>query len=188
MPAKRYFRAALSNAEELSKLATGKAGFTVNSTVSNKSTEQQVREEIAEKLGESFDTLAMAATAKNDTIESLVRTISELTTTNSALIATIKKLANQLERAQSKSGRNENNGASGGGASGDGASGNGRWPRWCNSDAYCFNCGYKLRRGHDSSTCNNGKWNPNHMKEATRQNTMGGSTANEGFGNAPNGK
>ena len=72
-----------------------------------------MREEIAEKLGESFDTLAMAATAKNDTIESLVKTISELTTTNSALTATIKNLANKLERAQSKSGRNENNGASG---------------------------------------------------------------------------
>ena len=125
----------------------------------------------------------MAATAKNDTIESLVKTISELTTTNSALTATIKKLANQLERSQSKSGRNKYNGASGGSANGYG-----KWPRWCNPDAYCFTCGYKLRRGHDSNTCNNGKGNPNHMKEATRQNTMGGSTANAGFGNAPNGK
>ena len=67
----------------------------------------------------------MAATAKNDTIESLVKTISELTTTKSALKATIKKLDNQLERAQSKSGQNEYNGASDGGASGGGASGGG---------------------------------------------------------------
>ena len=134
-------------------------------------------------MGESFDTLAMAATAKNEKIESLVKTIIKITTTNSALTATIKKLANQLERAQSKSGKNENNGASDGGGIGDG-----KWPCWSNPDAYCFTCGYKLRRGHDSSTCNNGKGNPNHMKEATRQNTMGGSTANAGFGNAPNGK
>ena len=42
-----------------------------------------------------------------------------------ALTATIKKLANQLERSQSKSGRNEYNGASGGGASGGGTSGGG---------------------------------------------------------------
>ena len=94
---------------------------------------------LQKKLGESFDTLAMAATAKNDTIESLVKTISELTTTNSALTATIKKLANQLEKAQIKNGPSENNGASGGGSSG-----NGRWPRWCNPDAYSFTCGYKL--------------------------------------------
>ena len=66
----------------------------------------------------------MAATAKNDTIESLVKTISELTTTNSELKVTIKKLANQLERSQSKSGRNEYNGARGGGASGEV-----KWPR-----------------------------------------------------------
>ena len=78
----------------------------------------------------------MAATAKNNTTESLVKTISELTTNNLALTGTIKKLANQLERSQSKSGRNEYNGASGGGASSDG-----KWHRWCNPDAYCFTCG-----------------------------------------------
>ena len=187
-PAKKYFRAALRNVEELSKITTGEAGLTANSAVANKSTKQQVREEIAEKLGESFDTLAMAATAKNDTIESLVKTISEITNTNSALTTTIKKLSNQLERSQSKNGQSENNSASGGGTSGDGASGGGRWPHWCAPNAYCFTCGYKLRKGHNSSTCNNGKGNPNHMKEATRQNTMGGSTENAGFGNAPNGK
>ena len=134
-------------------------------------------------MGESFDTLAMAATAKNDTIESLVKTISEITNTNSALTATIKKLVNQLERAKSKNGRSKNNSASGGGASGGG-----RWPHWCNPDVYCFTCGYKLQKGRDSNTCNNRKGNPNHMNEETRQNTMGGSMVNAGFGNAPNGK
>ena len=81
-PATKYFRAALSNVKETSKLTTGKAGLTANAAVANKSTEQQVCEDIAEKLGESFDTLAMVAKAKNDTIESLVKTISELTNTN----------------------------------------------------------------------------------------------------------
>ena len=98
----------------------------------------------------------MAAATKNYTIESLVKTISELTNTNSALTTTIKKLANQLERAQSKNGWSENNGASSGGASSGGA--------------------------------NNRKGNPNHIKEATRQNTMGGSKEFTGFGNTPNGK
>ena len=63
-PAKKYFRAAISNVEELKNLTTGEAGLTANTAVANKSTEQQVREEMAEKLGESFDTLEMAATAK----------------------------------------------------------------------------------------------------------------------------
>ena len=67
-PAKKYFRAAISDIEELNKLTTGEAGLTANAVVANKSTEQQVREEMAEKLGESFDTLALAAIAKNDTI------------------------------------------------------------------------------------------------------------------------
>ena len=111
-----------------------------------------------------------------------------MTSTNSSLTATIKKLTSQLEKSQSKSGQNEHNGASGGGTSGGGASGEARCPRWCNPDAYCFTCGYKLQRDHDSTNCHIGRENPNHKKEATRQNTMGGSTANAGFGNAPNGK
>ena len=67
---KNCFRVALSDVKKLSKLSTGEAGLTANSAVAIKSTEQQVREEIAEQLGDSFDTLAMAAMAKNDTIES----------------------------------------------------------------------------------------------------------------------
>ena len=43
-PAKKYFRAALSDVEKLSKLTTGEAGLTSNAAVANKSTEQQVRE------------------------------------------------------------------------------------------------------------------------------------------------
>ena len=108
-PAKKYFRVAISNVEELNKLTTGEAGLTANAVVANKSTEQQVREEMAEKLGESCDTLAMAATEKNETIESLIKTISELTSTNSELTATIKKLANQLYRAHSKNMRSDDN-------------------------------------------------------------------------------
>ena len=63
-PAKKYFRAVISDVDELNKLTTGEAGLTENAAVADKSTEQQVREEMAEKLGESFDTLDMAATAK----------------------------------------------------------------------------------------------------------------------------
>ena len=114
-PAKKYFRAEISNVEDLRKLTASEAGLAANAEVANKSTEQQVREEMAEKLIESFDTLAMAATAKNNTIESMIKTIIKLTSTNLELTATIKKLANQLERAQSKNRRSENTNASNGG-------------------------------------------------------------------------
>ena len=78
-PVKKYFRASISNVKELKKLTTGEAGLTSNAAVADKNTEQQVREEMAEKLGESFDTLTMAATKKNDTIESLIKMIRDLT-------------------------------------------------------------------------------------------------------------
>ena len=135
---------------------------------------------MAEKLGESFDTLAIAATAKNDTIEILIKTISKLASNNSELTATIKKLANQLERALGKNRRSDNTDTSN--------INGGKWPSWCAHDAYCFNCGYKLRKGHGSGNCNRGKGNPDHNKEATQHNTMGGSKMNAGFGNATNGK
>ena len=96
--AKKYFRAAISDVQELYNLTTVKAGLTSNAVVADKNTEQQVREEMTEKFGESFDTLAMAATAKNDAIESLIKTISKLASNNSELTATTKKLTNQLER------------------------------------------------------------------------------------------
>ena len=110
--AKKYFRAAISDVKELNKLATGKAGLTANAVVADKNTEQQVREDMAEKLREPFETLEMAATAKNDTIKRLIKTISELTSNNSEVTATIKKLTNQLERALGKNRRSDNTDAS----------------------------------------------------------------------------
>ena len=47
--------------------------------------EDKIREEIVEKFGESFDTLALAATVKNDTIDALAESISNLTKSNIAL-------------------------------------------------------------------------------------------------------
>ena len=114
------------------------------------------------------------------TIESLIKTINELTRNNSELTATIKNLTNHLERALGNNRRSKNT---------DTRNINGgKWPSWCAPDAYCLTCGYKLRKVHDSSNCNRGKCNPDHNKEATRQDTMGGIKMNTGFGNAPNGK
>ena len=94
----------------------------------------------------------MAATKKNDTIKILIKTISNITSNNSELTAIIKKLTNQLERDLSKKGRSDNTNASN--------INGGKWPSWFSPDAYCFTCGYKLRKGHKSSTCNRGKATP----------------------------
>jgi len=41
-----------------------------------------VREEMQDQLGDAFDNLAMAVTAKNNTIDNLGKSVSELTATN----------------------------------------------------------------------------------------------------------
>ena len=128
---------------------------------------------MAEKLGESFGNLAMAATAKSVTIDAMAQSISKIMSINSKLTATIKKLTSQLETALNKN-INSN--------SGDES----KWPN--NSDRYCFTCVYKVTKRHDSKTCRKDTSTPDHKKEATRQNTMGGSTSNAGYGNKPNGK
>ena len=63
-PKKKHFCAVISEVEKLNKLTTGKASLAAIAATADKSTEQQVCKEMAEKLGESFDTLTMAATEK----------------------------------------------------------------------------------------------------------------------------
>ena len=60
---------------------------------------------MAAKLGESFDSLACAATIKADTMDSHARIISTLSTTNAKLVATNKTLVSQLA-ALTQKGRN----------------------------------------------------------------------------------
>ena len=55
--------------------------------------------EIAEQLGESFDSLTVAATAKADTIDRLNQTIAELTKTNTQLSNEVKELRKHLKSA-----------------------------------------------------------------------------------------
>ena len=51
-----------------------------------------------DQLGDAFDNLAMAATAKNDTIDNLVKSVSELTTINTKQNEQIIKLTEDLKR------------------------------------------------------------------------------------------
>ena len=159
-----------------------------------------MREEITDQLGDAFDNLAMAAVAKNETMEQLVKAMADLTTSNQTLVSANKKLTDQLATALNKL-SNSGGGGGGGGRGRGGGRGGPRdhdkcpsgdnaaktWPAWCDPDAYCHTCGYKLKVGHNSSNCRFAD-NPGHKTEATRQNTMGGSQLNAGWSNAPNRK
>ena len=46
-------------------------------------------------------------------------------------------------------------------------------------DGYCWSHGYKMKKVHNSTTCRFQK--QGHMTEATRSNTMGGTTRNKGW-------
>ena len=189
--AKTHFRDALEDASGIEKLTTAGGGLLANSATkapaapTTKAIEDHVRKDIAEQLGESFDNLALAATMKSDVIESLTKSVAELTAMNNTLVEEVKKLREGLDKAL-KALRNNGGGGDGGGDVCTQANRNGPWPSWTDPDAYCWSCGYKLRKGHTSATCRL-KHKPQHKKEATRQNTMGGSTNNKGWGNPPNG-
>ena len=107
-----------------------------------------------EKFGESFDTLALAATVKSDTINALAESISDLTKanisltkTNVNLAATNKKLNTQIKSTKGRCNQLNNQPSN----NTKTTENNEEWPPWCDTYAYCFTCGYKLRKGHDSS-------------------------------------
>ena len=186
--AKTFFRKALGDAEEINKLTTGEAGLTANSVVKKReATEEKVREEMQEQLGEAFDSLAMAATAKNETIDNLVASVAALTATNAKQNTQIIKLTDDLKKALAA---NNNNSTWRGGRPNTNPTNPTNPTRnrdeWADPKGYCWTCGYKVDYKHNGKTCKTCA--PGHKAEATRQNTMGGSTRNAGFGEAPNGK
>ena len=64
--------------------------------------EDKIRVEIVEKFGKSFDTLALPATVKSDTIDALAESISDLAKANVDLAATNKKLTTHLESTKGR--------------------------------------------------------------------------------------
>ena len=92
----KYLRSALNNVEDINKLTTGEAVLTAKAAIKQQDAKQKVRKEMADKLGESFENLEMVATVKNETIKLLAKSISELTSSNAELAATVKKLTSQI--------------------------------------------------------------------------------------------
>ena len=184
---KTYFRAALKDVSNITRLTTSKSGLTASSSIKKENMEYKIRVEIVEKFGKSFDTLALVATVKSDTINAMAESISDLTKANIALTkvniylaTTNKKLTTQLESTKGRHNQHTNHPSNNTRTT----ESNEEWPSRCEPDEYCFTCVYKLRKGHDSSNCPKARNNPDHNNGATRNNTMGGSRTNVGFGNA----
>ena len=168
-----WFRKAFGNVEEINKLTTGKAGLSANSMIKKReASEWKLREEIQDQLGDAFVNLAMAATAKSNTIGNLVSSMTKLTANiakqneenikltedlKGALAAT--KISNTIEKVPDA---------------------------WANPNEYCWTCGYKVGWKHKSSNCRSQA--EGHTYDAKRQNTMGGSKKGTGFGITPNRK
>ena len=183
-PGKTFFRKALKEAGVITTLS-GDGDFSANALVTN--TQEAVRTEMVEQMGEAFDNLAMAATVKQETMDSMIKTIADLTAANTTLTKANLSLTQQLQKCQSTGNKGNRNSWGKGGDAGAGTSTKEEFPPWTDPAAYCHTCGYKLRKGHTSATCPKAKDHPGHKKEATRNNPMGGSLKDAGWGKSPNG-
>ena len=81
--AKAYIRAILADFILMNKLTAGESGFSTNSVTTKTKIEDQVRQEIVEKLEDYFDNLDMAAIASQSANDEMLDIILELTPTTS---------------------------------------------------------------------------------------------------------
>ena len=121
-----------------------------------------------------MDNLALAAVRNQATLDMLAQTNTTLAKSNSEQQSTITKLTTKITSLASKIEQ----------LSAGGSGGTDRCDRF-DPNNYCWSHWYKLAHSHTSATCTNK--NLDHKSDATRRNTMGGSTWNSGYGNAPNG-
>ena len=107
--AKKWYREALSKLKSINEESGLQTAFSANNMTLRTEAEEQAKAEISKKLGESFDALAMAATAKTEihdsqagAIATLTATNATLVTTNAALTAEIKKLTAEVMRLKTR--------------------------------------------------------------------------------------
>ena len=90
---------AIKEAGNITKLA-GEKDFSANSITKIKNeTQEAVRVEMVEQMGEAFDNLAMAATAKQTTMDSMVKSMADLTDANARLVKANQTITQQLQKA-----------------------------------------------------------------------------------------
>ena len=163
--AKKLFRTALSDKKAIDNITTGESNFGANAA--------ELRDVMQELVGTAMDNLALEAVTKQTTLDMLTQSNTTLVKVNAEQQNTITKLNNKITALEKKL---EQSSVGGGGGSAS---------KKIDPNSYCWSHGYKNYPSHNSATCMNKK--EGHKCEATRQNTMGGSTWNAGFVNAPNG-
>ena len=112
-------------------------------------------------MGEAFDNLDMAATAKQDTMDSMVKSISDLTDANSRLTKANQTVTQQLQKALAQR-TGGVRGSGGGGGATNITQQTKTFPPWTDPDVYFYTCDYKLRIAHNSATCPKVKNHPGH--------------------------
>ena len=107
--AKKWFRRSLRERRDEAKLEGAGNAFQANAAVKRKFTEtaDEVRDEIAGQMRDSFSALAASAVAKSDMLDANATAIASLTKTIAELTATNKQLVNALA-ATKQGGRNTN--------------------------------------------------------------------------------
>jgi hypothetical protein len=169
---KLHWTAAFAEMRDISRMTTGDTTFGAN---------QAAEIEQAQQMATSLDNLANASIQKNTTIENLVATNAALTKS----IQDIQRTLATMMTAQTPTpgplafvppgqptGENTPTRPS-------------HWttvkPAW-DKTGYCWSHGFKVKIGHNSSTCTSRK--TGHQAGATRTNTMGGSTFHTGWPSA----
>lgn len=125
-----------------------------------------------EATTEALANLATAAATDRHVVDVLTTSNATLTNQAQEYLQTIARLeaANRREQGANR------NGARNGAARPAGAARPPRNPRPPpDPEGYCWFHGYRVCVGHSSMTCRNAITDPNHKKEATRANNMGGS-------------
>ena len=108
--AKKWFRKALKELRDETRLEGADTAFKANAAVKPETTQtayNEARDEIAGQMRDSFSALAASAVAKSDMLDTHAATIASLTNTIAELTATNKKLVAALAAAK-QSGRNTN--------------------------------------------------------------------------------
>ena len=189
---KKFFREALWDIYSRNKIEAAEAGLSANAAPT---VDGVTPHDFLDKYEESFDHLAMSATEKQATLDTVIESNQKLVETNAKLVKEVLTLTEMLEAEKKKrtnnNTSNNNNKNNNNNRNNNCNNNNKNWhnnsPRyWADLDVYCWTCGLKVEKDHNSVTCNTRA--PGHKASATRQSTMGGNQCNAGFRNLPNGK
>ena len=159
--AKTFFREAFADVDDLQAISAKSLLGANAATHQPPAAAGRLQPEVVQAM----DNLAMAALAKNATVEEMSASLKTLMENNSTLTKEVARLTALCNKCPPN----------------DGA---GAKPA-CDPDGYCWTHGYRCKVGHNSKTCT--KRADGHKEESTRKNPMGGNMRVKGWGNEPNG-